>query len=74
MSIASVLSVVSALVIVGVIFTIVINVNHIIDQIEGNLEIKVYLLDDATQLQRDYIYNLSLIHISNHMQHSISAV
>ncbi len=51
------LSVVSALVIVGVIFTIVINVNHIIDQIEGNLEIKVYLLDDATQLQRDYIYN-----------------
>lgn len=60
MSIASVLSVISALVIVGVIFTIVINVNHITKQIENNLEINVYLEDDITQIQKDYIYNTLL--------------
>ncbi len=60
MSIASVLSVISALVIVGVIFTIVINVNHITNQIEDNLEVKVYLKDDITQMEKDYIYNTLL--------------
>jgi cell division transport system permease protein len=61
MSIASILSVISALVIVGVIFTIVINVNHIIKQIENSLEINIYLEDDITQLQKDNIYNTLLL-------------
>jgi cell division transport system permease protein len=60
MSIASILSVISALVIVGVIFTIVINVNHIIKQIENSLEVNIYLEDDITQLEKDNIYNTLL--------------
>ena len=57
MSLASVLSVVSALVIVGVILLVAINVHYITNQIESNLELKVYLNDDITQLQKDKIHN-----------------
>lgn len=57
MSLASILSVVSALVIIGIILTVAINVNYITNQIESNLEIKVYLNDNIPQLQKDTIYS-----------------
>lgn len=55
MSIVSVFSVVCALLVVGMILTISINVNFMTEQVEDNLEIKVYLLDSLASSQRDII-------------------
>ena len=57
MSIASVLSVISALIIVGVVMAIAINVNYITDQVEESLELKVYLEDSITDEQQKAIYD-----------------
>ena len=55
MSVASVFSVVCSLVIVGVILMLTLNVNYITENIENNLEVKVYLEDFATDAQKDSI-------------------
>ncbi len=57
MSIASVLSVVCALIIIGVILALAINVNYITSQIEDSLEIKVYLKDTIPDLTRESVYS-----------------
>jgi cell division transport system permease protein len=64
MSLASILSVVSALVIVGIIFIVAINVNYLTEQVEDNLELKVYLESDATDLQKDAIYSALLSNVN----------
>lgn len=56
MSVASVLSVVCALVIVGVVLVLAININYMTTQVEQNLEVKVYMEDEITATQRDAIY------------------
>ncbi|NLW70430.1 MAG: ABC transporter permease [Eubacteriaceae bacterium] len=56
MSLASVLSVICALIIVGVVMAIAINVNFITDQIEENLELKVFLENDVSEAQKQSIY------------------
>ncbi len=56
MSVASVLSVVCALVIVGVVLAIAINIQYITKQIESNLEVKVYLNDNIPTLVQETIY------------------
>ncbi len=55
MSVASVFSVVCALLFVGVILSLTINVTYITENIEDNLEVKVYLQDYATNAQKDSI-------------------
>ncbi len=62
MSLASVLSVVCALVIIGITLTVAINVNYITNQIESNLEIKVYLNNNLPQMQKDEIYTSLIGH------------
>lgn len=56
MSVASILSVVCALVIVGVVLALAININYITDNIEGELELKVYLNDNIPSIVQDEIY------------------
>lgn len=56
MSVASILSVVCALVIVGVVLALAININYITDNIESNLELKVYLNDNIPSIVQDEIY------------------
>ncbi len=56
MSVASVLSVVCALVIVGVVLAIAINIQFITEQIESNLEVKVYLNNNIPTLVQETIY------------------
>lgn len=48
MSTASIASVVAALIIMGIILIIAINVSYIVKEVESNLEMKVYLNDDMT--------------------------
>ena len=55
MSLASVLSVVCALAIIGVILAVVINVNYITKQVEKGLEISVYLEENLKDEQKDAI-------------------
>lgn len=57
MSVASVLSVVCALVIVGVVLVLALNIGYMTEQVEQNLEVKIYLKDDLTPTERDNIYN-----------------
>ena len=56
MSVASILSVVCALVIVGVVLALAININYITDNIESDLELKVYLNDNIPSIVQDDIY------------------
>lgn len=56
MSVASILSVVCALVIVGVVMSVAININYLTDNIESNLELKVYLEDSIPSLVQEEIY------------------
>lgn len=56
MSVASILSVVCALVIVGVVLALAININYITDNIESKLELKVYLNDNIPSIVQDEIY------------------
>ncbi len=60
MSLASVLSVVCALLIVGVIMAVVININYITGNIEKSLEVKVYLNDGISTAQQENIYRTLL--------------
>jgi cell division transport system permease protein len=46
MSTASIASVVAALIIMGIVLVIAINVSYIVNEVESNLEMKVYLSDD----------------------------
>lgn len=55
MSFASVFSVVCALLIVGVILSLTINVAFITENIENNLEVKIYMEDYTSQAQKDSI-------------------
>ncbi len=55
MSVASVFSVVCALLIVGVILALTINVTYITENIEDNLEVKIYMEDYTSQAQKDSI-------------------
>ncbi len=55
MSVASVFSVVCALLIVGVILALTINVAFITENIENNLEVKIYMEDYTSQAQKDSI-------------------
>lgn len=48
MSTASIASVVAALIIMGIVLVIAINVSYIVNEVESNLEMKVYLSDDIT--------------------------
>lgn len=48
MSTASIASVVAALIIMGIVLVIAINVSYIVNEVESNLEMKVYLSDDMT--------------------------
>ena len=56
MSVASILSVVSALVIVGVVLSLAININYLTDNIESSLELKVYLEDDIPSVIQEEVY------------------
>ncbi len=49
MSMASVISVMAALIIVGVIAIIAMNVTFIVDEVESNLEMKIYMADDQPE-------------------------
>ncbi|WP_294464726.1 permease-like cell division protein FtsX [uncultured Anaerofustis sp.] len=55
MSVASVLSVVAALIIIGVFLVFALNLNFMTGEIENNLELKVYLNDGLTQAQKDSV-------------------
>ncbi len=55
MSVASILSVVAALIIIGVFLVFALNLNFMTNEIENNLELKVYLNDDVTDKQRSDI-------------------
>ncbi len=48
MSTASIASVVAALIIMGIVLVIAINVSYIVKEVESNLQMKVYLNDDIT--------------------------
>ncbi len=52
MSIASVLSVVAALIILGIFFVFTMNLHHITNTIESSLELRVYLVSGYTEQQR----------------------
>lgn len=56
MSVASILSVVSALVIVGVVLSLAININYLTDNIEANLQLKVYLEDSIPSVVQEEVY------------------
>ncbi len=56
MSVASVLSVVCALVLVGVVLALAININYITSNIESNLELRVYLNDNIPSLVQEDVY------------------
>lgn len=57
MSIASIISVVAALIIIGSFLVFALNINFITKEIESNLELKVYLKDSVTANQRERIKN-----------------
>ena len=55
MSVASVISVVAALIIIGSFLVFALNINFITREIESNLELKIYLKDGVTKNQREKI-------------------
>lgn len=55
MSIASIISVVAALIIIGVFLVLAINVNYITKEIEQNLQVKVYINEDVALNQKEEI-------------------
>lgn len=55
MSIASVISVIAALIIIGGFFIFALNLNYVTKQVENNLEVKVYLNEDITSDKQDEI-------------------
>lgn len=57
MSIASVLSIIASLVILGIFLVIAFNVEHITKEMEDQLELKVFLKEDVTQDQKIDIEN-----------------
>lgn len=52
MSMASVISVIAALVILGIFLVIALNIQHITQNLENQLELKVFLVADVTQEQK----------------------
>ena len=57
MSTASIASVVAALIIMGIVLVIAINVSYIANEVESNLEMKVYLSDDISDQRVDEIHD-----------------
>lgn len=55
MSVASILSVVVALIIIGIFLVFALNLNFMTKELENNLEVKVYLSDNVTSSQRTNI-------------------
>ncbi len=57
MSTASIASVVAALIIMGIVLVIAINVSYIASEVESNLEMKVYLSDDIAEQRVSEIHD-----------------
>lgn len=55
MSVASIISVVAALIIIGTFLVLALNVNYITDEIEQNLQVKVYLNEDLTDSKKEEV-------------------
>jgi len=58
MSIASVVSVIAALVILGIFLVIALNIQHMTNDMESQLELKVFVEKDATEEQKDQLEEL----------------
>lgn len=58
MSIASVISIIAALVILGIFLVIVLNIQHVTEDMEAQLELKVFLEKDVSQEQRQDLETL----------------
>ncbi|RBP69064.1 cell division transport system permease protein [Alkalibaculum bacchi] len=57
MSIASIISVLAALVILGIFLILAFNIEHITNEMENQLELKVFLKEDITEAQKDSLEN-----------------
>ena len=57
MSIASVVSVLAALVILGIFLILVFNIEHVTNEMEDQLELKVFLKEDITETQKGSLEN-----------------
>lgn len=55
MSIASIISVIAALLILGIFLVLAINIQHITNEMEGQLELKVFLSSEVTEEQKQNI-------------------
>lgn len=53
MSIASIVSIIAALVILGIFLVLAYNIQHITDEMENQLQLKVFLKEDATDEQKN---------------------
>jgi cell division transport system permease protein len=58
MSLASIISMTAALIILGIFLVITMNIRQITKHVEGNLQIQVYMTENCTQQQKDRIEKL----------------
>ena len=57
MSLASIISMTAALIILGIFLVITMNIRQITKHVEGNLQIQVYMTENCTQQQKDGLKN-----------------